>query len=123
MSNQSQEGNAAQVATLRIESARSSGSTELDLRDLGLNATPDSLGQLSNLEYLYLGGNRLTAIPEFIGELTKLRSLSVAGNRIAVIPEFLTALGDLKFLDLGNNQISTIPDSFSRFAALEEDHL
>ena len=43
-----------------IEKAMKKGSTALDLSNLGLTALPESIGQLTNLEWLDLNGNQLT---------------------------------------------------------------
>ena len=47
----------------RIEEARKSKATELDLSGEGLSQLPESLGQLSQLQQLDLSDNQLTAVP------------------------------------------------------------
>ncbi|MCA9893397.1 MAG: hypothetical protein KC615_10465, partial [Anaerolineae bacterium] len=51
------------IALERIEAARASGATSLDLNGLGLDTLPPELFQLSHLTYLGLGDNRLTSLP------------------------------------------------------------
>jgi Leucine-rich repeat (LRR) protein len=44
-------------AERRIEAARQTGATELDLRNLKLTEVPESIGQLTHLQKLYLSDN------------------------------------------------------------------
>ena len=62
-------------AEQKIEAARRSRATKLDLSDMGLTELPESLGQLTQLQSLNLTDNQLTALPESLGQLTQLQSL------------------------------------------------
>ena len=53
----------------RIEEARKSKATELDLSGEGLSQLSEALGQLGQLQWLYLDDNRLTVVPEALGQL------------------------------------------------------
>jgi Leucine-rich repeat (LRR) protein len=63
-------------AEQRIEAARESGATELDLSGLGLTELPDSIANLTALQTLDLTDNQLTRLPDSIAQLQKLRSSS-----------------------------------------------
>lgn len=54
--------------------------TYLDGSRLELAALPESIGNLSGLENLYLCENRLVNLPESIGNLKRLDSLWLGGN-------------------------------------------
>src|SRR5262245_17378987 len=70
----------------RIEEARKSKPTELDLSGEGLSQLPESLWQLSQLQQLVLNGNQLTAVPEAFQRLTSLQDLYLHGNEALGLP-------------------------------------
>jgi Leucine-rich repeat (LRR) protein len=51
-------------AERKIEEARQSGATELDLSSMRLTELPESLGQLTQL--LDLQSNKLTSLPDWL---------------------------------------------------------
>jgi internalin A len=105
-------------AARRIEEARRSGATHINLSGLGLSAIPHSLAQLPELQTIFLSNNQITAIPDSITQLAKLESLYLHGNQITAIPEFLTQLAALDTLYIIDNRISVIPDSLGQLAKL-----
>ena len=131
-----------QEALRRIEEAKNSNTTELDLSKLNLKAIPDSIAQLSNLLDLDLSQNEITAIPKALTPLSKiqrlaldrnqiinipdsfadlsnLRNVDLRVNQITAVPEVLARLSNLQNLDLSSNQITAIPDSFAGLSNLE----
>ena len=50
-------------AEQKIQEARASGATRLDLRGIGLSELPESIEQLKNLHMLDLSNNQLSALP------------------------------------------------------------
>jgi internalin A len=106
-------------ANRRIEEARQSQSTSLDLSKLGLDALPIALAELTDLENLDLSDNRISVIPDSLAKLTNLEYLDIQGNQISVIPGSLANLEKLRFLTLAVNRIGAVPDSLARLANLE----
>ena len=75
------------------------------------------MGNLSNLETLYLGFNELTGpIPAELGNLSNLKSLNLSNNRLTgPIPAELGSLSNLEYLQLGGNQLTgCIPQNLRR---------
>ena len=98
------------------------------MRYLGLagnhltGSIPPKLGDLGNLEELYLHGNQLTgSIPDELGKLESLERLVLEGNSLAGwIPPELGNLESLRFLNLGfNNQLTgPLPTSLADLKSL-----
>ena len=104
------------------------GLTNLFRLELGGNqlsgAIPSSLGGLTNLDVLHLGDNRLSgAIPASLGGLTNLRRLHLYNNRLSgAIPASLGGgLTNLEQLELFFNQLSgAIPASLGGLTNLKQ---
>jgi len=100
-----------EIAEERIEAARKSKATELDLSELGLTELPDSIGQLVQLRGLNVLENRLTALPEYIiGQLGQLQSLNVSNNQLPALPESIGQLTQLRKLRAFGNQLTALPE-------------
>ena len=91
----------------------------LNLADNRLSGRiPAALGDLSNLEGLYLHGNRLSGrIPWALGDLSNLEWLRLNNNELSgEIPAALGKLGSLRMLNLADNQLSgRIPVMLANF--------
>jgi len=87
------------------------GSTtrELDLEALGLRKIPESIRDLTALENLNLGRNRISAVPRWIGQLKALKGINLAGNRITQLPSEIAELRDLRILWLQGNKLKGLP--------------
>lgn len=107
-------------ALVRIEQAGKTGATKLDLSGLGLTELPESLGQLTKLEFLNLNNNQLTALPESIGQLTQLDGLYLYNNQLTALPESIGQLTKIEFLNLYNNQLTALPESIGQLTRLQE---
>jgi len=113
------ENEGLQEALKRIEEARRTGATKLDISSLGLTAIPDEVAQLSQLEVLDLDRNQITAIPESIARLTNLKVLTLNANEISLIPDSIGRLSQLQKLSFWDNNIRTIPESIAQLLRLQ----
>ncbi|MFA6955712.1 MAG: hypothetical protein WC538_07560 [Thermoanaerobaculia bacterium] len=102
------------------------GTTVVEL-NLGYNnlvgSIPGTLGQLPNLEVLYLPGNSLGGtIPSQLGSLSKLRVLELNSNLLTgTIPSSFASLANIEMLALWNNQLSgSIPAFLGSLGKLTE---
>ncbi len=96
-------------AEKKIEEARRSGATKLDLNQSygaedseKLTELPDSLWELRLLQSLNLRNNQLTALPESIGQLTALHTLKLHGNRLVSIPDIFGEITSLENFVIGD---------------------
>ena len=87
---------------------------------------PSGIGNLSDLQTLYLQNNNLSgSIPSSIGNLSKLETLHLHSNQLSGnIPIEIGNLTNLIELHLHNNQLSgSIPSSIGNLSKLETLHL
>ena len=76
---------------------------------------PSELGNLTNLQYLWLGYNQLDSIPSELGNLTNLQDLRLQYNKLSgSIPLVLTNLTNLQYLYLYSNQLTGSIPRFMR---------
>lgn len=100
----------------------------IDLNDNGLNGTiPESICNLSKLQYLYLGENSLTgSIPSQIGNLKELVALGLFSNHLSGdFPESITGISSLKYLYLQYNYgiTGSLPESIGNLKELVDFRL
>ncbi|MBV9927616.1 MAG: leucine-rich repeat domain-containing protein [Acidobacteria bacterium] len=135
-------------AERKIEEARRSATTELDLSSdqVGshkLTELPESLGRLTQLRSLDLTGNQLKELPESLGRLTQLEDLSISNNQLTALPAWfdqftrlnalylssnlltelpacLSGLTELKSLTFTNNQVKTLPEWLGKLSRLQD---
>lgn len=116
-------GNPNLVSPLPESLANLTALEYLNLNDNGLSGSiPGFLGSLTQLKRLYLEENDFSGeIPAELGQLTNLEDLEVNGNQLTgELPASLGNLTSLKELEIFNNQISgAVPASFSNLTALE----
>ena len=100
------------IALERIEECRRTRSTSLDLSNLGLDAIPEQVFELTWLEKLDVSGDQenweqgnLREIPAAIGQLTSLTAFDCTLNQISDLTP-LRDLPALQTLDCRSNQIN-----------------
>jgi len=84
-----------------------------------LTYLPESIGDLSELGFLYLEWNSLTSLPTSFSQLTSLVSLTINNNWLTSLPSDFGNLNQLFFLDLGYNQLTSVPESFCQLGSLQ----
>ncbi len=88
-----------------------------------LNRIPASIGQLTNLQGLYVRYNQLTSLPASIGQLTNLQWLDVSSNQLTSLPDSIVQLTNLQWLDVNSNQLTSLPDSIGQPTNLQWLHV
>ncbi|GFZ09734.1 leucine-rich receptor-like protein kinase family protein [Actinidia rufa] len=84
---------------------------------------PESLGNLKNLTWIFLGGSNLRGeIPESIFELTALQTLDISGNQISGnFPKSISKLQNLIKIELfQNNLTGELPRELADLTLLQE---
>lgn len=105
-------------ALRRIEKAKETGATELDLFDQELTELPLGLFQLKQLTKLDLSGNNLTELPPAIIHLTNLTRLNLSSNNLTGLPFVIEQLTSLTTLSLGGNTLTELPSVVGRLTNL-----
>ncbi len=105
----------------RMRKAKATG--KLVLSNLELEALPDSISQLIQLQELDLSNNKLTSLPEFICQLTQLQRLIVDKNQLTSLPDSIGQLTQLKQLNVSDNQLTALPAGLRSLQSLEELYL
>ena len=111
---------AFEEARRRIQICGKKKGTLLDLFGLGLTTLPPEIGQLTALEYLYLGSNQLTTLPPEIGQLSALRQLYLQSNKLTTLPPVIGQLTALTSLWLQSNQLTTLPHGLRELRQLRD---
>jgi len=82
---------------------------ELNLGNKKLDKLPNNIGNLINLQKLWIDTNQISEIPYSIGNLTNLQELWIYNNKITEIPDSIGNLANLQQFYCYWNQISEIP--------------
>ncbi|MGZ6365644.1 MAG: COR domain-containing protein [Ktedonobacteraceae bacterium] len=88
-----------------------------------LEQLPIQIGQLINLQELYLSGNLLTELPSEIGNLKSLRILSIHANKLVQLPPEIGQLTKLQKLFAGSNGLMQVPSEFVKLSRLQALYL
>jgi internalin A len=107
------------IADFRIEEARRTWATTLDLSGLALTELSGSIGRLTQLETLNLSRNKLTTLPAAIGDLPNLRRLRLDVNKLVDVPQVIFQIPTLEELSLSRNKITTLPGDVGKLNNLQ----
>lgn len=96
---------------------------ELSLDNLDIEEVPAAVGQLTNLDFLFLELNQLSDLPSEISNLKYLKRLYLNDNFFSEFPECICHLEYLRELRLEHNKIEKITPLISLMSNLEVLHL
>ena len=85
---------------------------ELDLRGNDITDIPDSLTDITTLDYLDLSHNKISYLPESIGNLVGLLYLDVSNNNLHDLPDSIVKLDKLEHFDVENNYRINLPREY-----------
>ncbi|MCI5162162.1 MAG: hypothetical protein D3917_09110, partial [Candidatus Electrothrix sp. AX5] len=105
-------------ALQKIEKAKETGATRLDLSGQGLTNLPPEVFQLTGLTGLYLRSNQLSSLPSELFQLTNLIGLSLSDNQLSSLPSNIAQLTNLTGLSLRSNQLSSLPPELFQLTKL-----
>lgn len=115
---QAQEQTPYEITLERILEAERTGAIELDLMFIDLTQLPPEIGNLSNLQELWLSGNDLTSLPPEIGSLSHLQNLVLYSNELTNLPPEIGNLSHLYTLVLSHNNLHSLPAEVGNLSKL-----
>ncbi len=92
----------------------------LDLSGLMLISLPKEIGELTNLNVLFLSDNQLKSLPVEIGRLVNLGQLYIDRNKLTSLPVEIAQLTGLTWMFLSHNQLTSLPSEIGTLRNLEE---
>jgi hypothetical protein len=107
------------IALERIAEAERTEALSLDLSGLGLSEVPPEIGNLTNLQILYLYTNQLSSLPPEIGNLSNLQWLHLSNNQLNSLPPEIGNLSNLQGLYLSDTQLNSLPPEIGNLSNLK----
>lgn len=95
---------------------------QLDIQGTNVLSLPESIGNFTKIEQLWIRKNGIEELPRSINNMNALLKLDISNNQIKDLPN-IGNLTNLKILNLANNQIQDLPNSFKKLKELEELHI
>jgi Leucine-rich repeat (LRR) protein len=108
-----------EIALSRIAKSNEA-TTVLDLSNAQLKEIPDKVFNNKRLKKLYLFNNKLDSLDERIGDLIDLEELYLGKNQLKFLPQSLENCSKLKKLTLHYNQFEQLPDVIFKLKNLEQ---
>jgi hypothetical protein len=65
---------------------------DFNANEVGLTEIPSTIGDMDNLEFLLLRGNKIKSLPDTIGKLKNIRILNLKDNQLDKLPETISNL-------------------------------
>lgn len=95
-------------------------SGDLDLRQNLLKSLPVEIGELAEIDALYVDDNQLESLPAQIGNLKKLKVLAVKNNNLRELPAEIENLKNLRVVRLDGNKFREVPAELQVLPNLRE---
>ncbi|TFG13506.1 MAG: hypothetical protein EU531_09740, partial [Promethearchaeota archaeon] len=86
---------------------------EQHITELGISfikVVPETIGLLTELEYLDLSFSYISSLPNSMLQLKKLKSINLSWNEFTSIPEVLKSLKEVKYINITNNNVKFMPE-------------
>jgi leucine-rich repeat protein SHOC2 len=114
-----------QLGALPREIGQLSKLNELHLggNKLNTHGVPAEIGRLSNLALLTLDMNQLSSVPPAVWQLTNLTKLWLNNNRLTSVSAGIASLKSLTFLQLHQNMLKSLPPEIGELHTLRELHV
>ena len=112
------EANRNQINALPDAVGRLSDLNALMVSHNSLDLLPGTFSELHNLEVLDVSHNCLTRLPEHIGDCGKLRRLIADHNRLIDLPSALNGLSSIEELSLSDNRLCVLPTAINTLTTL-----
>lgn len=77
-------------------------------RNIGFTSLPECMGELVNLEKLYINSNSFKKLPDIFLKMQKLEVLDISNNNLKSFPPSIFTLTNLKKLYISGNQFSDV---------------
>ena len=84
---------------------------------------PVSIGRLLNLDALIIGARNVSELPKEIGNLTKLQRLYLENNSLSELPKEIGNLTNLQDLDFFGNLLFKLPKEIRNLTKLQDLYL
>ncbi len=102
-----------------LAQTKEKGQTTLSLSSSQLTELPPEIGQLTQLQGLYLSFPQLTTLPPEIGQLTQLQRLDLSSTQLTALPPEIGRLTQLQSLDLSSPQLTALPPEIGLLTQLQ----
>ena len=91
----------------------------LDFYKNNIKGIPDFIGDMDNLQQLFLSFNKIEEIPDTLRNLKRLKYFYIHHNELHFIPEWITEMDSIERFGVGFNHLLELPD-LSKMKALYE---
>ncbi len=85
-----------------------------------IEALPDELGNLSNLQCLLIQKNKIKQLPQSIGLLQQLRVIDASENELQSLPDSIKYMKRLQSLHLAHNHLHVLPPEIGELQQLRK---
>ncbi len=92
---------------------------KLELSKKKLDAFPDEIRKMTNLQYLDLSKNKIKEVPAWIGEMPNLQYLILSKTKIDTLPPEFGNIKHLKWFVMNRSELQKLPHSIGNLKELK----